>query len=353
MEHLQNLLISSLTITIFVFMMMVIVEYSNIFLKGRLASMIEGGFFKQSFIAGILGATPGCLGAFTNVTLYHHGLITIGAVVSGMIATSGDEAFVMLAMFPQKFLVLTIILIIVGMIVGIIVDKIKKKKFICESDECRMLVYHPKEEYLFEKGVFRTLCINMSSKNIGRWAIIVGLLAFAVSLILGGSHGHADHGGTHNLHGEWVKWIMLVAAIIATLIISLSSDHFIKDHVWKHVVKKHLPQLFLWVFGTLLLLAVLNEYVDYYSFIKSNLWWMLLLACMLGIIPQSGPNLLFVMLFSQGLIPFSILLANSIVQDGHGMLPLLAFNRRDFVLVKSINFVVGFLIGAIALLLGF
>jgi hypothetical protein len=61
--------------------------------------------------------------------------------------------------------------------------------------------------------------------------------------------------------------------------------------------------------------------------------------------------LIFVTLFAKGLIPMSTLVVSSIVQDGHGMLPLLAFSRMDFLRVKGINMLVGILIGVIWLLL--
>ena len=67
---------------------------------------------------------------------------------------------------------------------------------------------------------------------------------------------------------------------------------------------------------------------------------------------RSGPHLLFVTMFSQGLLPFSILLANSIVQDGHGMLPLLAESRKDFIKVKAINMLVAFIAGSFFLIFG-
>lgn len=54
----------------------------------------------------------------------------------------------------------------------------------------------------------------------------------------------------------------------------------------------------------------------------------------------------------EGVYPFSILLASSIVQDGHGMLPMLAHSRRMFISVKLITFIVGTVMGAILLLLG-
>jgi hypothetical protein len=55
--------------------------------------------------------------------------------------------------------------------------------------------------------------------------------------------------------------------------------------------------------------------------------------------------MIFVMLYARGLIPFSILLASSIVQDGHGMLPLLSYTVRDSLLIKVFNLVFGIVIG--------
>ena len=65
--------------------------------------------------------------------------------------------------------------------------------------------------------------------------------------------------------------------------------------------------------------------------IKSNTFATLMLAVLIGIIPESGPHLVFVSLFTKGAIPFSILPASSIVQDGHGMLPLLVVSKRSLI----------------------
>ncbi|MBQ4475676.1 MAG: hypothetical protein II935_05735, partial [Bacteroidales bacterium] len=80
---------------------------------------------------------------------------------------------------------------------------------------------------------------------------------------------------------------------------------------------------------------------------------LLLIAVAVGILPESGPHLIFVVLFVQGYIPFSILLANSIVQDGHGSLPLLAETKKGFLVTKAINMVVGLVVGLVGLLIGF
>ena len=51
-----------------------------------------------------------------NVTFYVHGMISFGAIVGGMIATSGDEAFVMLAQFPGTAMVLFGLLFVSGIL---------------------------------------------------------------------------------------------------------------------------------------------------------------------------------------------------------------------------------------------
>jgi hypothetical protein len=51
-------------------------------------------------------------------------------------------------------------------------------------------------------------------------------------------------------------------------------------------------------------------------------------------------------LYAAGDIPAAVLVTSSIVQDGHGMLPLLAESRGDFVKVKAINLALGLAAGA-------
>jgi hypothetical protein len=52
----------------------------------------------------LLGVAAGCLGAFIVVSLYSHRSLSHGALVAAMVATSGDEAFVMFSMFPLQAL---------------------------------------------------------------------------------------------------------------------------------------------------------------------------------------------------------------------------------------------------------
>jgi len=119
-----NIFKYSLLITVFVFVMMLLIDYFNVITNGRMSQSIKGSRGRQYLIASFLGSTPGCLGAFLNVSFYIHGLMSFGVLVGGMIATSGDEAFVMLALFPDKALLLFGILFILGIVLAWLSDKI-------------------------------------------------------------------------------------------------------------------------------------------------------------------------------------------------------------------------------------
>jgi hypothetical protein len=141
--------------------------------------------------------------------------------------------------------------------------------------------------------------------------------------------------------------------LVATFIISTVNDHFLKEHLWAHIIKKHFLKIFLWTFATLLLIHFINDYIDINSWIQANLFSILIFAVLIGIVPQSGPHYIFILLFADGAIPFSILLANSIVQDGHGAIPLLAESKKSFVFAKLINLIIGLIVGLAGLAMGF
>ena len=135
---------------------------------------------------------------------------------------------------------------------------------------------------------------------------------------------------------------------------TFDAKHFFKEHFLKHIVKKHLPKLFLWIFFTLLAVGLLKQNFDLEGAISSVPRWLLLVfAALIGIIPESGPHLVFVTLFSQGAIPFSVLLVNTISQDGHGLLPLLSYSIKDTVYVQIFTTVFALVVGFVLFLLGF
>jgi hypothetical protein len=130
--------------------------------------------------------------------------------------------------------------------------------------------------------------------------------------------------------------------------------HFIKKHVFNHIIKKHIWKIFLWIFGALFVIGISKTFIDPQQlFGGGTMVYVLLVASLVGLLPLSGPNIFLIVLFSQGLIPFSVLLANSIIQDGHGLLPIIGFSVDDAVKIKLFNFFFGLIIGLGLLFLGF
>ncbi len=331
-------------ITGFVFVMMMVIEYINVQTNGLWQNSISGNRWKQYLLAATLGVIPGCLGAFTAVALFSHRLISFGAIVTAMIATSGDEAFVMFARFPQKAILLTAILFAVSIIAGYVTDLLYKPKRLLTDFADREFPLHKEPECdCFQKEtIFKQLTHPTTPRVLLFLLVSVLLLAVIIGVLAGDEP-------------EWIRVTLYVVIGFSLFIVVSVPNHFLKKHLWNHIVKKHIPRIFLWTFGTLLVMAVLSYYLDVQQLISNNMLWVLLVAVLIGIIPESGPHLVFVTLFANdpSQIPFSILLASSIAQDGHGMLPLLAESKRGFVAVKVTNMIFALIAGMSGFLLGY
>ena len=328
----------SLNITGFVFVMMLLIDYLNVNTRGLQKGRLVRNRWGQYLVAVLLGATPGCLGAFLVVGMYTHRVVSMGALVAAMIATSGDEAFVMFALIPKQAVILSLVLAVLGILAGILTDRFHRESF----NQCDELTVHDDEQcQCFAHG---RILSQLKEMSLARGALLL-LLAAILAAVGGGYLGP----GTWN----WIRITILALTTLSIWIVGTVPEHFLEEHLWNHVAKKHLPRVFAWTFGALLLMYLLADFLNMDEFMRDGQWMVLLTATLIGLVPESGPHLVFLTLYSKGFVPFSILLASSIVQDGHGMLPLLAHSRRDFLYVKAINFTVGLGVGALALFLGY
>jgi hypothetical protein len=329
-------------ITGFVFVMMLVIEYINVQTNGIWQDKLSGNRWKQYIFAALLGALPGCFGAFTVVALFSHRLVSFGAIVAAMIATGGDEAFVMFAMFPKTAILLTIIILFVGIIAGFLTDKFYVPKKLLEKLSENKLPLHPEKQCKsFERTKFHKY---LEKPSIYRITLILIITLLLVALITGIIAGDAK---------LWIKVSLAFAISVSLFIVVSVPEHFLKEHLWGHIVKVHMPRIFLWIFGTLLVFHFLMSHINIEAWITENMLYLLIIAVLVGIIPESGPHLIFITLFAQGAIPFSVLLASSISQDGHGLLPLLAESKRGFLGVKLVKIVYALIIGLFAYLIGY
>lgn len=331
----------ALMITGFVFVMMLVIEYLNVLSRGVWQEGLRGRQWRQYLLAALLGATPGCLGAFAVVSLYLHRMVTPGAVVAAMIATSGDESFVMLAMAPRTALLLFPILFTAGIVGGFLTDRLPQRLIgRWHERQCDFELHAEESCECLPKG---NLLTQLQHCSVARGVLLITTGLFILGLVAG------QFGPTE---WDWIRWTLLLTSMIALGIIATVPDHFLESHLWEHVFLRHTPRILLWTFGALLVMQVLVETFHLAEWLREQQILLLLAACLVGLIPESGPHLVFLTLYTQGVVPFSVLLASSVVQDGHGMLPLLADSRLDFLKVKGLNFVCGFGLGLLGLFLG-
>ena len=409
MHLLIDILRNSILITGLVVVMMMMIESLNIESRGLIFKGLRKTKVGQVVIAALLGSIPGCLGGFATVSLYTHRMFSFGALVAMMIASSGDEAFVMLAMIPKQALVLFVILFVIAVVVGILIDLIgKKRNFKIQSDCNDGYVIH--DEYHDEHYPEHPDCHCDNAEHSGNlytdrsdaeemitgpeprhfgWKRIIMLIGVAVFIValaggqLGHDHsahshshctethshctenhtncdeahshcteaGHQAHTSFNLLDEQWMNVLFAGLSVLVLLVLIFASDHFVDEHLWHHIVRKHLPVIFAWTFGVLLVLGIALQYVDIDHWISSNTALMILLATLIGIIPESGPHLIFVTLFATGVVPFPVLLASSVSQDGHASIPLLAESRKSFLWAKIINCAVALAAGYAAMLI--
>ncbi|MFA5857445.1 MAG: putative manganese transporter [Elusimicrobiota bacterium] len=341
MQILQKVLIDALKLTAIVFVTMLLVDYLSVMTRGKISEFVKKNPWMQYFVTSSLAVIPGCVGSFINVSLYIRGIITFGALTGSMLAASGDEAFIMLAMFPGKAVLLFAILFVLGIIFSFIIDKLVPLFKIRPCDTCELA------EHVHEDAA-----MPLTPSEIVAELRHPSLIRITILLVLSFMLYNISRELFIAYVIDWEQAALLVLILFALYVSLTMPVHYLTEHIGKHLVKRHLWRIFVWTFGALVVVEFAMLYFDFTDITKNNMVFILLAAVLIGIIPESGPHILFVTLYAKGVIPFSVLLASSIVQDGHGMLPLLSHSVRDAAMVKGFNVVIGLTIGLILLLLG-
>ena len=403
LHTLYIILQQTLIITTLVIGMMMVIEFINVRTGGLWSKRLQKSPWIQILFAIIMGVIPGCLGTYTVVSLYVHRVVNFPALMAALITTTGDEAFFMFSLFPEKALLINLILIVLAIIIATILQFSLKKKFIGLKDKEMSFPIHENESCSHSHHHHHIVEKNIKNISFVRALLItlcVGVLTLVLSGVIDGSHHlnllmggvseesvihsieshqvtespshqdcgeehhHCDHSHQvtespshqdceeehHHSHGgeaDWIRIILIILFVAILIIVIVAEEHFLEEHLWQHVIKVHLPKIFFWTFTVILCLTILNNYVNIHDIIDSKPFIVLLIAILVGLIPQSGPHLIFLILFANGDLPLGIFLANCIVQDGHGALPLLAESRKAFFVSKTIKVVVALVLGSI------
>ncbi len=70
-----------------------------------------------------------------------------------------------------------------------------------------------------------------------------------------------------------------------------------------------------------------------------------IIGAAIGLIPGCGPQIIFVALFTKGMVPFAAVVANAISQDGDALFPLLAIDRKSSLWATVITTIPAFVFG--------
>lgn len=388
---LTDILRNSILITGLVTIMMMLIESVDLESHGHFFKGLKRTRAGQVVVSSLLGLIPGCIGGFAAVSLYTQRIIGFGALVAMMIASTGDEAFMMLAMMPGKALWLFLLLFAIAVACGIVIDLAGTRvRFFRRPEGKRtrtdIVLHGHAHSHLCNSGnntVTSDGCLHDDGNgNIGsmngspgsennengspgkerhwgwkRATMLAGVLIFITALVTGlldhghHAHEHATEGaaalaGMNLLDEKWMNILFAALCVILVAVLFKASDRFVETGLWDHIVKRHVPVIFAWTFGILAVVGIGMSYVDISGWITRNTPLMILLAVAIGLIPESGPHMIFVTLYASGIVPLPVLLASCISQDGHSSLPLLAEDKKSFASAKLIN-------SAIALLAGF
>lgn len=262
-------------LTLIVIALMFGIEACNFSTKGRMFTFLHRSQAGQILFSALFGAIPGCVGGYFTISMYSKKMFTFGAVLAMAIATTGDEAFVMLTMFPKTALIIMAGLFVGGIVCGLVMDKI--------------------HSFYIDKDAAECDCPETELEQV--------------------------------------------------------EEHHSLKHKLIHTIK-HGMKIFLWTFCIMAIVEGANQFVDIEAWVSDNVFLMIVLAALIGCIPQSGPHLAFVTLFASGVLPLPVLLASCVSQDGHAGLPLIAASQKEFFKLKAIKFVLAIILGVVALLIG-
>ena len=127
-EILKNSLLAGVKITFIIFILMIVIELLVLKFKNKIIGFTQKNKFLGYFISSFFGSVPGCVGTFAMDSLYMTGLLGFGGIVAAMVATSGDEAFLLISLIASGeisfkiFAILTGALFALGLVAGGLAD---------------------------------------------------------------------------------------------------------------------------------------------------------------------------------------------------------------------------------------
>lgn len=304
-----------LAVAVFVAGTLVLVYGAESLLRFDLGAAMARSRGWQPLIAAGLGALPGCGGAIVVVTQYVRGMASFGALISVLVATMGDAAFLLLAREPKTALLVIAISLVAGTITGMVVDRLHGRDAFRQerpnSPDFHDRPVDPVPPFwkrvwfgLLAPGVVvgLLLAFQVDVDALLGWSqftVAFGVAGAALSLLMWAlsRNGNSQIGGHAALSDRVVLDTNFVTAWVVMAFVAY--------------------ELFVVATGT-----------DVSALFGSILWMTPLIGILVGFIPGCGPQIVVTMLYLAGAIPLSAQLSNAIANDGDALFPAIALAPR-------------------------
>ncbi len=388
-----------LQVSVFVGAVLLLFGYINYKRQGKFVQSLENSKKWQPVFGSLLGLSPGCGGAIFVMPLYMKGTVTFGTVIATLIATMGDSAFVLMSTLPKEYLIVSAVSIVVAVASGYIVDKMKidnrfnkrKQKLLTELDKTKK--EHAKlENELVAKGLHsECMChightegdeidmllhhkIDPREKESSYAHIFTHKIAYkifwvlvTIGLVLGilmlfqidvNANLKIPHIGTILGIGGTVFSIIYMIVNKKVLKSDSHSEEESKVFSLKETLVHNAEDtafVNVWVFVAYVIYEIAVYAVGGEAVVKD---WMLstgmtsvFIGAAIGLIPGCGPQIIFVTLYTKGMLPFAALLANALSQDGDALFPLLAIDKKSSLIATVITTIPALIVGIVVYLI--
>ncbi len=401
MQYLFNSLMNSyLQVTVHVGLSLFLISLLDYKLSGKITYILEKKKHVGPILGAFFGVLPGCGGAIFLMPLYLKGKISFGTIVATLIATMGDSAFVLISVSFKTYAVVSVISFITAIATGYIIDRYLNTRNIRivgnrYKEKTNKLLNQSEDEHNinFSHEYKKDDAISDNFKHINHNE--GDEVDIALHHILKSKHSHKkslSYYITHKMHIlfwlllciSYVFGIMLllnmnlpsisyyigVVGGVTCVIFMLASKKTVSadSHEISEIKKTSISELLIhtaeevafvgfWVFIAyfaydLVILLVgkgdylIGENILTQSMVKVGIF-SVISGALTGLIPGCGPQVIYVTLYSKGILPFSALIANAISQDGDALIPILILDKKSAIYITIITTIPALVVGFI------
>ena len=355
-----------LAVTVFVAAMVLLFSWLQYLTAGRFVDWIRSSRRWQPLIGALMGLTPGCGGAIIMMPMYARGYVTYGTVLSTLIATLGDSAFVLLGATIQDPALLEPVILVhlisfaAGVSWGYGADYLE----ITPSRPLGRLGFwntnqaneNSAEEDFKDKG--EDIISSFPREEPGTlsyrivhsgyrvwWAVTSVGLVLGIMLIFWFAKDpnySPEIAWDISTRDGLLTWIGIIGTTLS-IILYLASKSFLADDTEATIGDKlnsldetltHAASETAFVtFWVLSAYLVFEAIMSFGGISESDLAsngdgaMAVIVAASIGLIPGCGPQIIAITSYIEGIISFPALVANAISQDGDALFPLLVRHR--------------------------